>query len=100
MRNKSGYNDPTASRAMRKTFHPRTVNTNTISKPVPENNVIHFDDHEHPVYDVFMHYKGYHNPEYGEWISVCATSFHDAELKAESIPTKKPAEKAYMRRRP
>ena len=103
-RNTYGYFDPTAGRAIsaasRLQNNFNRNNEPVISKPVPKDNPIYFNDNHHPIYDVFMHYKGYHNPEFGEWVSVCAVSKRDAELKAINVPTKKPAEKVYMKRRP
>lgn len=93
MRNGSGYCDPTAGKAIGQKTQSRPLLV--VSKPVPANNKVYFKEDigiDTRIYDVFMHYKGYHNIEMGEWVSVRASTRLDAESKAKTVPVKKPAE--------
>lgn len=102
MRNGSGYNDPTSARALACDNQRKKKEFIRISKPVPADNKVYFISDKTPssrIYDVFMHYRGYHNPEMGEWVSVYAETPEEAKLKSKSIPVKKPAETVFARRR-
>ena len=102
--NDAGYRDSTASAAIA-LANRRKNSTQTgpvVTKQIPLNNHIYFQEDQRMstrIYDVYMHYRGYHNPDMGEWISVRAESVEDAKTRALSIPLKKPAEILIVRRR-
>ena len=96
------YRDPTAKVAIGNVLNPKKQKPEDLYKPVPKDNFIYYEtgrDKRTKIYDVFMHYKGYHNPQYGEWVSLWALTRQEAMAMAKNIPVKKIAEPVFVKRR-
>lgn len=82
MRNLEGYADSTAGGAMQKR---RKKNTGTIP-PLPRKDKVY--DMTKPVdpnaeprqrnWEIFLHYRGYHNPDLGIWVIVTGANEEEA----------------------
>ena len=73
-----------------------------VTKPIPKDNPIRFAEDagmNARIFDVYMHYKGYHDPNMGEWLSLYASDVDEARVKASCVVTKKTSEAMLVQRR-
>lgn len=89
-RNSEGYRDPTFGSVVRNSYRP---NINQ-PKPLPPKKKVHDMTYGRgKTWEVFMHYVGYHNPDYGIWVRVNGDNEREAQIAASlRTVTEKPVE--------
>jgi len=91
-RNSEGYRDPTFGSVVRNLYQPKYKPQNELKLP-PKKKVHDMTYGRGKTWEVFMHYVGYHDPNYGIWVRVNGDNEREAHIAASlQTVTEKPVE--------